>query len=556
MKTTTTFETIMQTYEQYERDVSAVLANLDRTTPTPIIRQLQNSRRADQVARANPATAEDITDHEERHAAALEAIEEVDRISHRITAAQADRIAAAQEGESLRAERDNERNAAADLAKVIARTLSDRADLLQVAAAADLEEPTETEIAAVLGKEQAEDWDEDIIYQLAKLRHRRNAVARYIRAQRGVNALNGMHTDTRAATADEVKAWRASGKGIGADHKQPTKGGYITLEWREQTKSRPSGYYFINRRYTVNQWHSIEQLNESGDITGYIRTQNPYTADLAAVERLESLATAANLTDRERQWLNAFCSPTARRAAAESRRAYHTEQGAKATTKGANAAEYDSRKAYAFNRIGINTDTNRRQFFSRMSRRLAAAAQIEQTCQTPQEYAEKDFLYWKALQEDSRRGTAKEQSRRIDLIGNMHKATEQIHTPQAVHFVQTAPVFYAAAPCVTGWQPRAAKRAAESAAAIVAILDSRIDNTTAENRAKAAQAAERYAAKVKAEAEARAAERAAKAAADHKAKAAANAIRLDVLTLDTTYALWCSWTEEQRAAHMEWLNTL
>jgi hypothetical protein len=302
-----------------------------------------------------------------------------------------------------------------------------------------------------------------------------------------------MHTDTRAATAAEVKAWTASGKGIGADHKQPTKGAYITLEWREQTKSRPSGYYFINRRYTVNQWNSIEQLNENGDITGYMRTQNPYAADLAAIERLESLTAAANLTDRERQWLNAFCSPTARRAAAESRRTYHTEQGARATTKGANAAEYDSRKAYAFERIGIHTDTNRRQFFSRMSRRLAAAAQIEQTCQTPQEYAEKDFLYWKALQEDSRRGTAKEQSRRIDLIDNMHKAAEQIHTPQIVHFVQTE---YTPTP-TSGIDYRAAEviaRAAEDKrnAAITAAKADTMARLKATARAAAERHAERW----------------------------------------------------------------
>lgn len=436
---TDTARAIADTYAIYEKDVSAVLANLDRTTPTPIIRQLQNARRADQVARANPATAEDIADAEERHAAAVDAVAEVDRISRRITAAQAERIAAAQEGESLRAERDEARATAADLAKVVSRTLSDCADLVQVAAAADLEEPTaaELETAARRAEESGEELTAEEIHARAKRRHRRNAVARYVRAQRGANALNGMHTDTRAATADEVAAWKASGKPLGAEHKQPTKGGYITLEYREQTKSRPSGYYFISRRFTVNQWHSIEQLNESGDISGYIRTQNPYAADLAAVERLESIATAANLTDRERQWLAAFCSPTARKTAAESRRAYHAEQGAKATTKGANAAEYDSRKAYAFERIGISTDTNRRKFFSRMSRRLAAAVQVEHTCTTPQEYAEQDRRYWEHLLTDSRRGTAKEPSRRVDLIGNMHKAAELIHAEQVVKFVQT-----------------------------------------------------------------------------------------------------------------------
>lgn len=436
---TDTARAIIDTYATYEKDVFAVLANLDRTTPTPIIRQLQNSRKADQVARANPATAEDITDAEERHAAAVDAVAEVDRISRRITAAQAERIAAAQEGESLRAERDEARATAADLAKVVSRTLSDRADLVQVAAAADLEEPTaaELETAAARAEERGEDLTAEEIHARAKQRHRRNAVARYVRAQRGTNALNGMHTDTRAATAEDVAAWKASGKPTGAEHKQPTKGGYVTLEYREQTKSRAAGWYFVNRRFTVNQWNSIEQLNESGDFTGYIRTQNPYADSLAAVEQLESLAAAANLTDRERQWIAAFCSPAARRAAAESRREYHEMHKDTAAALAADKWEYESRKLYAFSRIGITTDTNRRQFFSRMSRRLAAAVQVEHTCQTPTEYAERDFAYWKALQEDSRRGTAKEPSRRPDIIGNMYKAAEQIHTAPVVQFVQT-----------------------------------------------------------------------------------------------------------------------
>lgn len=439
MKTTTTFDRMTELYETYERDVSAVLANLDRTSPAPLIRQLQNAKRADIVARANPATAESIAEAEAAHAEAREAVEECDRISRRITAAQADRIAAAQEGESLRAERDNARAEAAELAKVVSRTLSDRADLVQVAAAADLEEPTAAELEAAerVAEERGEELTAEEIRANAKRRHRRNAVARYVRAQRSGNALNGMHTDTRPATAEEVAAWMASGKATGAENKQPTKGGYITLEHREQTKSRAAGWYFINRRYTVNQWTSIEALTEDGTSAGYIRTQSQFAADLDAVERIEALTTAADVTAREREWLAAFCGRAARAAGAEARRAYHTEAGAKATEAGANFAEYTERRRYAFERIGITTDANRRQFFSRMTRKLSAAAKVEHTCTTPQEFAEHDRRYWEAMQRDSRRGVAKEQTRRVDLVGNMHKAAEQIHAPQVVQFVQT-----------------------------------------------------------------------------------------------------------------------
>lgn len=530
---------IADTYTIYERDVSAVLARLDRTSPAPLIRQLQNSRRRDETARANPATAESIDEVEAIHAEALEAIADNDRVSRRITAAEADRIAAINEGRANRATAQRARHEAADLAEVVSRTLSERADLVQVAAAADTRwntiiaadyftksaEDSARTISAIMwaeGKATADSTPADI-EAAAAMSYRRNAVSRYVRGQRSGNALNGMHTDTRPASPEEVAAWIASGKATGAENKQPTRSGYITLEHRTQTKSRPAGWYFVSRRYTVNQWHSIEQLNENGDIIGYIRTVNVYAENLEAVERLEALAGAAELTAREREWLAVFSSPAAIRAAAESRREYHTEAGAKATAAGASAAEWTGRKAYTFERIGITNAENRRQFYSRMTRRLAKAAPQEHTVQTPEEYAAKDWAYWEAMQRDSRRGTAKEQTRRPDLVGNMHKAAEQIQTPQVVQFVQTAPIFEAIAPTVTGWRAREPRSARAAAAVFVALLDTKIDNTTPEARARAEAAARAYAEKHRAadEAKSRAKARAA-ALADMERRAAEN----------------------------------
>jgi hypothetical protein len=485
---TDTARTIADTYRQYEQDVSAVLANLDRTSPAPLIRQLQNARRADQTARANPATAESIDEAEAAHAEAREAITEADRISHRITAAEADRIAAAQEAADMRAEADEARTTAADLAKVVSRTLSDRADLVQVAAAADLEEPTAAELEAAerTAEERGEELTAEEIHANAKRRHRRNAVSRYVRAQRGGNALNGMHTDTRPATPEEVAAWMASGKATGADNKQPTKSGYITLEHREQTKSRPAGWYFISRRYTVNQWTSIEALTEDGATAGYIRTQSQYAADLDALERIEALAAAAELTARERDFLAVFSGRAARQAGAESRRAYHTEAGKKATEAGANAAEYAARKAYTFDRIGINTDTNRRQFFSRLTRRLAAAAKVEHTCTTPAEFAEHDRRFWEVMQRDSRRGTARETARRLDLVASMSRAAAEILTPAAV--IRWTETEYTAEP-TSGKDYRAAeveRRTAENAAHAARTADHAAELTAAKMTARAA----------------------------------------------------------------------
>lgn len=531
MKTTTTTDTrttINEIFATYEKDVAAVLANLDRTSPAPLIRQLQNSRKADELARANPATAESIDEAESRHAEAREAIEEADRISRRITAAQAERIAAAQEGTSQRAEADEARATAADLAKVVSRTLSDRADLVQVAAAADLEEPTpqELETAERRAEERGEELTAEEIHERAKQRHRRNAVARYVRGQRSGNALNGMHTDTTPATPAEVEKWKAAGKPTTEDYKEPTKGGTISLVWREQTKSRPAGFYFVRRRYTVNQWQSIEALTEDGQTAGYIRTQNTYTADLDALERIEALTAAAELTPREREFIAVFCGRAARQAGAESRRAYHTEKGAKATEAGASEAEYTARKGYAFSRIGLTTDTARRQFFSRLTRRLYAAARIEHTCTTPAEVAEKDRRYWENLQRDSRRGTATEQSRRPDLIAAQSKAAAEQPRPAAV----------------VAWLTEAeaeAQRAAQADKSRRAAEHSRIDNTTAEAQAKAAKAAEDW--KTKA-----AEDTARKAEADRRTIETAAALKVD--KLKPTNAEFDKWTDRQFTA--------
>ena len=438
--TTTTRQEITDLFATYEKDVSAVLANLDRTSPAPILRQLQNARRADQVARNNPATAEDITDAEEAHATAREAIEELDKISRRLTATQADRIASAQEAGNLRTEADEARATAQDLAKVIARTLSERADLVQVAALADLEEPTpqELETAQRRAEERGEELTEEELTARAKQRHRRNAVARYVRAQRGNNAMNGTSTKTTQATPTDLAQWVKAGKPISKDYKEPTKNGTISIEWREHTKDRPAGFYIVRRYYTINQWQSIEALDEAGNPQGYIRTQNTLHTDLEAVERLEALANLANLTPREREYLAVFCGKTARQVGADARRAYHAERGRKATEAGANEAEYTARKAYAFDRIGLTTDTARRQFFSRLCRALAKVAPIEHTCTTPAEFAELDRRQWERLQQDHRRGYHADRTPRPDLIGAMCRANaDQAPARPVVQWIET-----------------------------------------------------------------------------------------------------------------------
>ena len=629
MKTnTTTADIITAIYADFDKDVSAVLANLDRTTPTPLIRQLQNMRKQDQVARANPATAERITEAEEAHADYRDSIETLDRITHRITADEAERISAYQEAESIRTEADNAREEARELAKVVARTLSERADLLQVCAEAERLWHTNGMSADTIptfhggkwkrrhiksARESAQTitalynamdtlkrmrdtkpeptnrtpWEAldagrsamafyDAGYKpifttadrdrIARQRYRRNAISRYIRSQKSGNALDGSHTDKTPASPEEVTAWTNSGKLTGTENRYQTKSGTIALEYREASKTAPAGWYFINRRYTVNRWHSIEQLNESGDISGYIRTPNTYAENLEAVERIEHLATAGNPQPRERAFLEAFCSVSAIEASEEARRAYteahttRTDTGHKynGTPEGRSSAGYEARRAYAYNRIGLTNPNTASQFFRRMCARLEAVTTKPDSTRTPAELAEHDRRYWEHMQRSNQGNARPSTAKRPDLIAWTEATNPATVAPVVVWMGE-------------GWTAQEQARRAEQAEAQA--NSSRIDNSTVKATIQARRNAERYALKCIAvnpeavtamtdEETADTWRRYAKhqarsrAKANARARARRTAEAVNVATLSTTFEQWKAWTPEQRKAHAEYLNAL
>lgn len=630
MKTKNTADTITAIYADYEKDVSAVLANLDRTTPTPIIRQLQNMKKADQTARNNPATAEAITEATEAHADHRESIENLDRITARITATEAERLSAYYEAGEHRTEAEEARHTAQDLEKVIARTLSDRADLVQVCAEADrlwrtngmsaqtalifhdgawkrrhiksAKESGQTmqalfnafETLKSISKEKPQPTNRTPwahldagasarvfveagytpifttkdLDRIARQRYRRNAVSRYIRSQKSGTALDGCHTDKTPATPADVTAWTKAGKLTGSDNRYPTKAGNISLEYREATKTAPAGWYFVNRRYTINQWHSIEALTEAGDISGIIRTQNIYAENLEAVERIEAIMEHG--TQREREWLKAFCSPSAVEAGEEARRAYteaHTKQTANGykyngTPAGRSEAGWEARRAYAYKQIGMSNPNTASQFFRRMCQRLEVYKQTSTDPgqgRTPAELAEKTRLYWEHMQRSNNGNTTPNSNRRADLIA-WTEATEAKKTPDTIEWKPS------------GWTATERARRAEEAR-----KQSRIDNSTPEAIAEAVTNSHRYhlahiatdPGKVRtmtAEAVAdtwsrytkyqarRTATANARAKARAKAKQTAKTANVD--TLSTTYEQWKAWTPEQQKAHLCYLASL
>ncbi len=221
-----------------------------------------------------------------------------------------------------------------------------------------------------------------------------------------------MHTDRRAATAAEVKAWRER-YADSWNEPQSVKNGTLSLEYLEASKRRAAGWYFTLRRQTMSRYASIEEMNENGDITGYIRTADIYADSLAAVEALEDIA--SGLPPRDRLFIAAFCSIAAERAAGEAHAAYMADKTHTHAESRAAEAAYKARIAYAAERVGVGAK-HRAEYVDRIRRHVAAAAKVEHTCTTPTEFAEHDRAYWKHMQADSRRGCNTDRAPRPDCL--------------------------------------------------------------------------------------------------------------------------------------------
>lgn len=484
-------------------------------------------------------------------------------IANRLTVTEEERAAALDEFAAWTVTANGHADEATDTAKALdGVTFSDRADLTQAAALAIIEtwsnpaEVTESRrnnYAAAIGKDPDEltEEEENDLQTAANFRAAINAARRESTKLAHPDAMTATSTKSRAATPEEVKQWVDTMGGTGSDirraaSRKNTKATdcFDTMEYKN-TKRNP-GWYIIRHYKTVRPYDSLEAAQEATG-NGPI-APDAYADKEAAAEALKAIINAANLTAAERAALAYYMDSTAT-AAAEAARLDYLTQRAAAIAKLDERRQPEARaraRATAANKATAARWTNaltRAGYKSERSRQRGQAAIIAAL----QGAAEHPTNTWY---------TESKPSRRPDLVEAISQAAAEIQTAPIIKW-HNWEVLEAAAPCVTGWRTRAAKSARESAEAIRAAKHrSRVDNTTPEAKARAEAAARAYADKHRAAEEARAAEAKAKAEADHKAEVIGKAYKLDVVTLDTTFAMWQAWTDEQRAAHMAWLNVL
>lgn len=251
-------------------------------------------------------------------------------------------------------------------------TYSDRADLVQTALTAmlelqqtpaDITDKATNSIVTKYGLATAEEltteqWQE--VQATANFYKVINSVGKAINTLASPEALNRTTTSKRKATAEDVTDWLAKYGECGADFKVPrpikrcrTSDCYDTLEYKDNYKDNTkNGWYIIKHYKTVAPYQYIEDYttDEDGESDiNYIKSYNPFVNTSADLERLEELYQTADLTDRQRQFLQAFCK------------------------RCRVSADFKDCKDYAFKTIGITTESNKTTFFNRLKNRLKTA---------------------------------------------------------------------------------------------------------------------------------------------------------------------------------------
>lgn len=432
MKTNQTTTNALTLYADYFTDVRAVLGTFLAKQPTDAIRTLAQTLHQDHKTITRTTYApETLT--------ALQALHDEHQTQAQTARAQAHRLTLDEDTRAEYAEQaQHHANAMqdttadiADINNALAVTLSESLDLVHIAYLADLETPTEREtqsaeeisypaeiaragnhktpsaypalnagLSAVVYLEQATpDQRADTVHALAHRRHRRNAIARAIRAHRGADTLDGYHTRIIPATLDDVKQWTNAGHLTAPDYSKPTKGGTVSLYYREKTKTRPAGYYWTYHYKTAKAGNSIETMTEDGQPLNVERVNNLYADSLGALERIADIVSRAHLSDRESLIVKYFCTIGASNAGARARaRAFdrYTRAGymlGRDNLQAIDNANYTARIKYALRLAGVTEDATQRQALHRLTDKLRKATANRPTQDLPT-LTPYDMQYW------------------------------------------------------------------------------------------------------------------------------------------------------------------
>ena len=363
-KTTTTTERTKTAtmYEQAEKAVYIALRARHEKSGLKFLAELQNAQTQDKQARTAPQIAEQIEELQKAHDNHTEQAAFFESQSKRVTLTAEERATAHTLADELRTKAHNEQQHVNALYDTLDITYSDRADLTQTAVIKMLElerepAPISQNVLAVYGVETAEeltDTERAEAQATANFRAVINAVGKAINQLASPEALNRTTTKAEPITAEEVAEYIRIYGDIGKDvkisaNRKRTRASdcYITIEERH-TKTQ-NGYYKITHYKTTAPYQYIEDYteDENGESDAqYLKIYNPFVSNYSDIERIEELCKNANLTDRQKLFLEHF----ARRCRV--------------------SADFKDCKDYAFKQIGITTDTNKSTFFNRLKKAL------------------------------------------------------------------------------------------------------------------------------------------------------------------------------------------
>ena len=559
--------TAEQLYTAAEIAVSIALRTLHSNTGLHLYADLIHAYHNDRTARAAADIQNSIHTAEALRNDCRRMAHTAAQIASRLTITEEEREAAQEECTAWQRMASDYADEATDTAAAVhGITYSDRADMTQAAAlaiiqtwseAAPVTDSRKAEYAAAIGKAAEELTAEESadLQTAANFRMAINAARMESTRLAHPDAMNSHTTKRTKITEEQAAEWAQTFGGTGADiRRAASRKNTKATDCYDTCENIKNQWYIIRHYKTIRPYDSYEAAQEA---SGNEPTADTLSGNEAAAELARAIIARANLTATERTALAYYCitlaeAPTQEeeRIAAKVTRAAEAARVEYLTERAAAIAKLEqSRQGEAIKRARATAQA--RAEAARWKAALTAAGYTNDRARQRAKAAIIAALLGATAKADNIYFTESEAPSRIDLIAAMSEAAEAIKTPRAIVWHEFR-ILEAAAPCVTGWRERAAKSARASAEAIENLKCTKIDNTTPEAQARAEAAARAYTERTRAaEAEARAR---AEATAAAEVRATAHSLKVD--TLETTFELWQSWSEAQKAAHSAWLNTL
>lgn len=588
----------------------------------PLMLALMNAAQADRRREQLPRIAAEAMQQEATHAAAREQADRLAAIAQRISTPAEERREAMAQAKQAAAIADNAAAHAHDLNRTIEKgSSSDAADIAQAAAVAYIVTMREN------------NWSSDPDSLRAAFRAACTAAGKAIADTAAAQTLSSYRskwqplTDEAAAEERRQHPDTAPGKPcripFNVKGGNATTNGYYTIQYHSGNAAREKGWYKVLHYVTAPAYCYYEDFTrpedgehmereaaadciEAMETAPEYRRNNGINAvqDAATADRLQAFIEAANLKDRERNWLVFLLDNTAARAGLGAVSAYYAEAAtraaaaadrarvkAKAAGKTAAAAEkaaeraardvlrnadkqaekvrFEAMKDNAANRAGIRSERTAQRTWQRIREAFTAAnkAMQEQQRSSHRTPAEREAAAMAAMQ------------RNADRYQRQHRSTTAapVIVPRLTVYTSAAPwqyydkaarMYYAKTPLI--WhesheQPQhisaaeaaaaAAKqeqqRKAEHAAHAVDIYFIECRRIVRSKDPAAAATMDTWSAADKTAWYAQEQERKQQ---EQRRRAAARAS--GIYGLNTSFEMWQAWSEEERAAHRDFLNSL